>query len=115
MIDKPCISGIPSKKQARYQPVTNSTYWTVLVSYNNWNIIELTSKSTPFQAFDETHQIILDNIIDNMASLVQSIIYDDINTDDTTKNGFYVIKFISEVYTLQKIQQFMDKIFLLVN
>ena len=26
MLDKPCISGIPSTKQARYQPVTNFTY-----------------------------------------------------------------------------------------
>ena len=42
MLEKPWIYGILSKKQARYQPVTNCTYWPVLVSYNNWNIIELT-------------------------------------------------------------------------
>ena len=36
-----------------------------------------------------------------MASLVQSGKYDSINTSDTTTNGFYVIKFISEAYTLQ--------------
>ena len=44
MLDKPCISGIPSTKQARYQPVTNCTYWTVLGSYYNWNLIEITPK-----------------------------------------------------------------------
>ena len=48
MLDKPWISSIPSKKQARYQPVTNCTYWPVMGSYNNWNIIELTPKYTPF-------------------------------------------------------------------
>ena len=37
-----------------------------------------------------------------MASLVQSYMYGAINTDDTTSNGLYVIKFISEAYTLQK-------------
>ena len=37
-----------------------------------------------------------------MASLVQSGQYGVINTDDTTKNGFYVIQFISESCTLQK-------------
>ena len=37
-----------------------------------------------------------------MASLVQSGIYDDINTADNTSNGFYVVKFISEAYMLQK-------------
>ena len=36
-----------------------------------------------------------------MASLFQSGMYVAINTDDTTKNGFYVIQFISEAYTLQ--------------
>ena len=36
-----------------------------------------------------------------MASLVKSGMYVAINTCDTTKNGFYVIQFISESYTLQ--------------
>ena len=36
-----------------------------------------------------------------MASLVQSSIYGDINTYDTTTNRFYVIQFISEAYMLQ--------------
>ena len=49
ILDKPWIYGIPSNKHARYQPVNNCTYWTVLVSYNNYNIIELTPKSTPFE------------------------------------------------------------------
>ena len=40
-------------------------------SYNNWNIIELTPKSTTFEAFDEIHKVVLDRIIENMASLVQ--------------------------------------------
>ena len=44
MMDKPWISGITSKKQAHYQHGTNCTYWSVLGSYNNWNIIELTQK-----------------------------------------------------------------------
>ena len=46
MLEKPWISGITTKKQARYQPVTNCNYWPVLGSYNNRNKIELTPKST---------------------------------------------------------------------
>ena len=87
--------GITSKKQARYQPVTNCTYWPVLGSYKNWNIIELTPTSTPFEVFDEIHQVVLDVRSDNISSLVQSDMYCVINTDDTTQNGCYVIKFIS--------------------
>ena len=101
MLDKPWIYGIPSKKHTRYQHVTNFTYCKVMVSYNNCNIIELTPKSTAFEAFDEIHQVVLDRISDNMASLVQPGMYGAIKTDETTTNVFYIIQFISEAYTLK--------------
>ena len=46
-------------------------------------------------------KVVLDGISENMALLVQSGMYGAINTADSTKNGFYVIQFISETYTLQ--------------
>ena len=69
--------------------------------YNNCSIIYITPKSIPFGAFDNIHEVVLDVISENMASLVQSGMYSEINTDNTTKNGFYVIQFLSEAYTLQ--------------
>ena len=36
-----------------------------------------------------------------MASLVQSDMYGAINTDNTTTNGLYVIKLLSDAYTVQ--------------
>ena len=36
-----------------------------------------------------------------MVSLVQSVMYGTINTDDTKINGLYVIQFLSDGYTLQ--------------
>ena len=71
------------------------------MSYKNWNIIELTPKSTPFEAFDEIQKVVLDGISENMASLAQSGMYGAINTYDTKTNGLYVIQFISDAYTLQ--------------
>ena len=115
MLDKTWISGIPPKKQACYQPVTNYNYWPVLGSYNNWNIIELTPQKKTFEAFDEIHKVIFGKISENMDSLVQSGMYDAINKHYTTTNGFYVIRLISEAYTLQNNTKFMDKLFLLVN
>ena len=58
-------------------------------SYNNCNIIDLTPKSTTFEALDEIHKVVLDKISDNMASLFQSDMYGAINTDDTIINGFF--------------------------
>ena len=86
MLDKSWISGIQSMKQACYQPVTNCTYWPVLGSYNNCNIIELTPKSIPFEAFDEMHKVVIYGISENMASLVQLCMYCAINTADNTTN-----------------------------
>ena len=70
MMDEPWISGILLKKKARYLPVTNCTYWPVLGSYKNWNTIELTPKSTPSDAFDDIHKVVLDGISENMSTLV---------------------------------------------
>ena len=101
ILDKHWTSGITSKKKLCHQPVTNCTYWTVLSSFNICNIIQLLQKSTPFQEFEEKHKVVIDGISDNMASLVQSGTYSDINTSGTSTNGYSVLKFISEAYRLQ--------------
>ena len=93
MLDKPWISGIHSTRQARYQPVTNCTYWPVLGPYNTWNIIELTQKQIPYEEFYEINKVVLDGISENMASLVQSGMYGAIYADDNTSNGLYVIQY----------------------
>ena len=101
MLDKPRINGIPSDEQERYKPVTKCTYWQVLGSFNNWNMIQLSQKSTPSDTFDEIHQVVLDGIRDNIALLVKPGKYGAINTTETATNGFYVIILKSEAYTLQ--------------
>ena len=100
MLDTPWIYGIPSDKQEHYKPVTKCTYWKFLGPFNNWNIIQLSHKSTPYDAFDKIHQVVIDGISDNMASLIESVKYGEINTTDTKTNGFYVIMFTSEAYTV---------------
>ena len=57
MLDKAWIYGIPSDKQDCYKTVTKCTYWPVLGAFKNWNIIELSSKSTSSDTFDEIHQV----------------------------------------------------------
>ena len=50
-----------------------------------------------------------------MTSLFQSGNYGATNTDDTTTNGFSVIKLISEAYTLQNNTRIDKKLFLRLN
>ena len=47
---------------------------------------------------------VLDDISDNMASLVQLGKYGATNAADTTTIGYYVIKYLSEPYTPQEYQ-----------
>ena len=84
-------------------------------SYKNWNIIDLTPKSTYFEAFDEIHQVVLDRISYNMASLAQSSMYVSIHTDYTTTNGFYVIQLSQRRIRYKIIQQLMEELFMLVD
>ena len=88
------------KQQPRYWPVTDWSYWSVIRSFNNWNIFTLSHKSTKSEAFEEIHQVVLDGISENMASFFQSGKYGAMNTIDTSKMGYYVIKFVSEAYNL---------------
>ena len=110
MLDKPWISGISPDKQERYKPFTKCTYWPVLGSFNNWNIIQLSPRSTSSDTFDETHWVVLDGISDNMASLVESRKYGSINTTDTSTYRFCVIVFKSGAYTLQDNTTIYEKI-----
>ena len=72
MLEKPWISDIPPYEQERYKPVIKCNYWPVLGSFDNWNIIQLSHKSTPSDAIDEIQKVVLYGISDNMASLVES-------------------------------------------
>ena len=101
MLDKLWIPGIPSYKQYCYKPVTKCTYWPLLGSFKKSNIIQWSHISTIYETFYEIHQVVLDGISDNMASLVESGKYGAINTTDTTNNVFYIIMFTSEAYALQ--------------
>ena len=65
-------------------------------------MIKLSQKSTSSDTFDEIHQVVLDVISDNMASLVESVTYGAINTTETSTNGFYVIMFASGAYTIHE-------------
>ena len=44
MLYKPWIYGIPLDEQECYKPVTKCTYWPVLGSFNDWNIIQFSQK-----------------------------------------------------------------------
>ena len=42
---QPWITGLSEQQELRYQPIKYCTYWPVLGSFNNWNILKSPRKS----------------------------------------------------------------------
>ena len=68
---------------------------------NNWNPIHFTNKTTSSEDFNDVHQALLDGIIENMDSFVHTGKYGAINVADPTTLGYYVVNYLSELYTPQ--------------
>ena len=62
MLEKTWNTGFPPRQQLCYQQVQGFTYWPVLGSFNNWNSIKMSHKSTKSGAFEGIHQVVLDGI-----------------------------------------------------
>ena len=82
MLDKPWTQGVQPRQKTCYQPLRYCTYWPVLSSFNNWNIITFHTKDTTSEVFEEIHQIFFDGISENMSLLVQPGNYGATNTTD---------------------------------
>ena len=76
----------------------------MLGSFNNWNTIPFTKNTTSSEDFDEVRNVVIYGISYNMDSLAQLVKYGDMNAADSTEMTYYVIKFLSEPYTLQEDQ-----------
>ena len=91
-------------KHPCYQPDVDWAYWPVLGSFNDWNIIQITSKTTSSEDFYLLHKVVLGGISWNMDYLVYLGKYGAIDAAYPTTIGYYVIKYLSEPYTLNEYQ-----------
>ena len=88
MLENPWYTDADCSQQHFYQPVIGCTYWSVLCTFNNWNIIQFTNKTKPKKKFDDIHKVVLDGIRDNMSSLAKTSKYGAINTVNAKKKGY---------------------------
>ena len=70
MLEHSCPCDVDPTKHLCYQPVVDCTYFSVLGSFNNWNIIKFNNKTASSEYFDAVHKILLDGMGDNKASQV---------------------------------------------
>ena len=87
MLYKPWDYKVQPNKQPSYQPVSDCTYWPILGSFNNCNIIKFTNKTTSNEDFGTVHKVVPDGISENNTSLKKIWKYGDINAVDSTKMG----------------------------
>ena len=66
ILDNPWVLGVDYSQQPHYQPVVVFTYWLVLGSFNDWNIIQFTNKTTSSEEFYDAHKVVLDYISSNI-------------------------------------------------
>ena len=64
-------------------------------------MIQFTNKTTTNEDFDTVHKVLLDSISDNISTLFLNGKYDALNTAYPNTINYYVVKFLSEPYTLQ--------------
>ena len=72
--------------------------------------MKFTNKRTSSEDFDDVHKVVLYGISDNMASLVQLGKYGGTNAADPTTMGYYMIKYLSQPYTLKEDQTIYGQI-----
>ena len=60
MLNQPWAPGMSAQQQPCYQNVKYCTYWPVLGSFNNWNIIQLSHKATSSEVIEKIDQVVLD-------------------------------------------------------
>ena len=95
MLDKDWVPGMYNPKKLCYQPVPDWTYWYVLGTFNNCNIIKIWNKNTPSEDFDEVHKVVIDEIGANMESLIHNGKYGAIHAADNTTLGCYIVTYFS--------------------
>ena len=74
----------------------------MLGSLKKYNIIKFPHKATSSEYLDKIHQVFLDFISENMSALLKTGKCFSVNTTYITTISYYVIKFLSEAYTLQE-------------
>ena len=102
MLDKPRVIGSNPTRQPHYQPVEDCIHWPLLGSFNSCNRIKFTNKITTNKDFDAMHKVLLIVISEKVYELIHNGKYGAIYNADPTTMGYYVVKFLSEPYTLQE-------------
>ena len=86
----------------RYWRVDNVVYVSNIGSFNEWKPVTFDNSSTTEEEFDDINQVIIDGISYKIWSFVTRGYFGTVSNDNTKKDGYYMLKFTSNNYTIQE-------------
>ena len=88
------------------------TYWYVLGTQNNLNIIKFTTETTSIGYFDGIKNVILDDISENIKSISQTGNYVAVSISYLTTMIYYVVNYLSKRISLQEENSIYGQVFI---
>ena len=90
--------------QERYSTNKHCLNWNILGDLNDWNIITLVTqtKNKNIERDDEAFTIILRGLETTMSEKIINTMYGGMRTYDESTDGYYVLQWTRESYTLQE-------------
>ena len=75
--------------------------WNIFQALNDWNIITFQSKNNNSGKDDEAFKIMFRGVETRMSEKILTTMYGVMRTDDENTDGYYVLQWTSEPYTLR--------------
>jgi hypothetical protein len=99
-----CINQLDLKNvRARYASSITCKYWGILEGLNDWKITKLVPASDDYEDdLDEAKQMVLHGMATEAAEQIKVGQIGSFLTNDADSDGYYVVEWTSEPYTLQE-------------
>ena len=103
-LNKPWVVGIPKEEQPRYAVSDDCEYYDIFEDTNKWKFVNVKVSNKQSDVIDEElemNQHVLECIASTMAQKIVIDGFGALPTTDPDYNGYYIVQFKSDPYTLQ--------------
>jgi hypothetical protein len=108
-LKQPWLPGIKKEEQLRYARNELCALWPVFEGCNDWLIVVLVPKAdADEEEIEEAQAVALHGLATRMSEKVQHGNYGAFSTEDPHADGYYIVQWTSDPYTLQEDLQLTD-------
>jgi hypothetical protein len=100
---KPWQPGVPPEEQDRYLSSLTCSMSPIFEGLNNWQIVQLVkTKDTTCEDMEDAQRLVLDGVATRFSESVREDGFGAFITDDPDSDGYYVVQWMGDPYTLQE-------------